>query len=502
MKILSGKQTREADAYTIAHEPVASADLMERAALAFFNCFIKLYNPQKHVQVFCGPGNNGGDGLAIARILAEKKYHVSVYILEIGGKFSPDFMVNQERLSHLPEVAVIYLKQGFKAPKIEKNSVVIDAVFGSGLSRPVTGIAAEVIDAINLSGAAVVAVDIPSGLYADLENQPGDCIVKADKTLSFHLPKLSFFFCSNAKYTGDWEILDIGLDASFIKGAITKHHYIDLQLATGILKKRERCGHKGTYGHALIWAGSYGKTGAARLCAHACMNAGAGLTTAYIPAHAYDIFQAALPEVMVTTGTGENELTGFPDISKYSSVAIGPGIGIAPKTAAALSGLLKAAKDTPVVIDADALNIISENKEWLHNLPKDSVLTPHPKEFERLAGPSETDWERQGLATDFAKKYKCVLVLKGAYTSINLPDGTVYFNATGNPGMAKGGSGDVLTGIITGLLAQKYTVAEAAILGVYLHGRAGDIAAAEKGEWSMGARDLIEGLGKAFLLIM
>ena len=498
MKILSGTQIREADNYTITHEPIASEALTERAANAFTDEFVKTYPNSREVVVFCGRGNNGGDGLAIARMLLDRNFRVDVYTVKTGNNFSKDYLVNHQRLSNIPIAQIIDLDEIGRMPDIEKDTVVIDAIFGRGLSRPTEGLSAYVIDAINDMNLEVVAVDMPSGLFADTVNQKNDSIIRAQMTLTFQLPKLSFFFSSNIEYTGDWQVLDIGLNKEFIDNQETRYFFTGDSDATDILKPRFKGSHKGTYGHALIWAGSYGKMGAAQLCAHACMNAGAGLTTAYIPESGYVIFQTALPEVMALTDPDELRLTGFPDISKYSAIGIGPGIDTGLSTAKALLDLLHEAKDIPVVIDADALNILGTNKKALQKLPKNSVLTPHPKEFERLAGEAESDWQRQEMASAFAKEYNCVLILKGTYTSVNLPNGETWFNTTGNPGMAKGGSGDALTGIITGLLAQKYTPEEAAILGVYLHGLAGDFAADLYSEWSMRTSDLIDCLGDAF----
>jgi len=501
MKILSGPKIKEADAFTILHEPISSIDLMERASSAFFSKFSELYFAPCKVSVFCGPGNNGGDGLAIARMLHLAKYDVSVYFLDIGGNFSDDFLINQQRMKELAPDRILYLNDITQFPIVAKGEIIIDSLFGTGFSRTIDGLVAQVINGINDSENFIVSVDIPSGLFTDVQNENESRIIKATHTITFQLPKLSFFFCSNSSYTGEWHVLDIGLNKEYIDKAETRNFYIDQKLAQSILKPRQRCDHKGTYGHALTWAGSYGKIGAAQLCARACLNAGAGLTTAYIPSIGYSIFQTALPEIMVLTDANKDVLTQVPDVSKYNAIGIGPGIDKDVKTAQALSELLARAKDIPVVIDADALNIISENKNLLKSLPKHSILTPHPKEFERLTGPAKTDWERQEMASKFAQECNCVLVLKGAYTTVNLPNGKTYFNATGNPGMAKGGSGDALTGIITGLLAQKYSTEEAAILGVYIHGLAGDFAAKKKSSWSMTASDLIENLGEAFQTI-
>jgi ADP-dependent NAD(P)H-hydrate dehydratase / NAD(P)H-hydrate epimerase len=499
MKILSGRQIREADAYTIAHEPVASEALMERAATAFASKFREQYPAPGEIFVFCGPGNNGGDGLAIARLLQPEGYHPRIILLDFGGDASKDFKINLERLEQRASIPVLKINNAIQLPDIKHDAVVIDAIFGTGLSRPAEGLAAAAIERINNSGATIVSVDMPSGLFTDTANEKGQSIVRASRTFTFQLPKLSFFFCSNAMYTGNWEILDIGLDPEFIDNAECADYYIDAAHVKSILRPRQHCDHKGSFGHALIWAGGYGKIGAALMCTDACMHAGAGLTTVYIPECGYEILQTGVPEAMVLTDPDEKKLSGLPpDIEKYNALGIGPGIGMHLKTAQALGALLKEVKDIPVVIDADALNIIAAHPDAFGKLPRNCILTPHPKEFERIAGPAANDWERHNLASDFAKTHHCVLVLKGAYTSIHLPDGRTWFNATGNPGMAKGGSGDVLTGIITALLAQKYSTEEAAILGVYLHGLAGDFAANKYGMWSMTARDLISCLGEAF----
>jgi NAD(P)H-hydrate epimerase len=497
MKIPTAQQIRAWDAYTIANEPIASIELMERASKAFVQTFMQYYGKDRRVKIFCGPGNNGGDGLAIARLMLNEGYKIDAFIIKCD-RYSPDCITNHKRLLPLAPDNVFYLTHVSQLLPFADEDIIIDALYGTGLSRPIDGLAKDIIGKINASDAKVVAVDIPSGLYVDKQNGANDTIVKADRTFTFQAPKFSFFFCSNAPFTGRWEVLDIGLSKEFYDTISSNYHWIDHNTAAGILKPRQRCDHKGTFGHALIWAGGYGKMGAAQLCSKAALKAGAGLVTAYIPKCGYVPFQTALPEVMVMTDEEEELLSAFPATNKYSAIGLGPGIGQEKVTQKALHDFLKSKRDS-VVLDADALNILSENKDWLKLLPANAILTPHPKEFERLAGASEDEWIRLEKATDFAKAHRCILVLKTAYTSIHLPDGSIYFNATGNPGMAKGGSGDVLTGIITGILAQKYEPHEAAILGVYLHGLAGDIASVAHSEWSVLASDIIDGLGTAFL---
>lgn len=506
MKILSAIQTRALDAFTIENEPIASIDLMERASIAFTENFIATFKRDSisKVLVFCGPGNNGGDGLAVSRLLLQNAYHAETYILHFTDKFSEDFSVNLKRLASTAGAHIHYIKDASQFPHLlEPDSIIIDAIFGTGLSRPASGLAAEIIDKINKTDLTVIALDVPSGLFTDeANNLDENAIIKADFTFTFQLPKLNFLLCDNYKFTGKWEVLDIGLSQKFIdEETVTEYFTITPALAKSILKPRSRCDHKGSYGHALIWAGSYGKIGAALLCAKACLRTGAGLTTAYIPKCGYEIFQTALPEVMVMTDPDKDFLTGIPDLKKFNSIAIGPGLDTESETAKAMFRLLEKT-DFPVVIDADGLNILSQNPSKLNVLPEKSILTPHPKEFERLVGKCENDFERLQKAREFAKQHKCILILKSAFTSVNLPDGNTYFNLTGNPGIAKGGSGDVLTGILTALLAQKYSPVEAAVLGVYLHSLAGDIAAAEKSEWSMTAGDLVEKIGVGFKALL
>jgi NAD(P)H-hydrate epimerase len=499
MKILDAEQIRAADAFTISSEGIPSDALMERSALAFVTEFKKEFQGRRTVHVFCGPGNNGGDGLAIARLLLGLDYKVSTFIVKSGSSFSKDFVLNHNRLLPIAPDHVFYLSAIAQFPKIAEETLLIDALFGSGLSRPLEGLVREVVEKINETGATVVAVDIPSGLYADKAQGKGDTLIKAKHTFSFQLPKLSFLLCHNHSFTGEWKLLDISLDASFIESSSTKYYYIDREYARSIIHPRNRCDHKGTFGHALIWAGSYGKIGAALLCSKAVLRSGAGLLTAYIPRCGYIPFQTALPEAMVLTDEEENHLTAYPALESYKSIGIGPGIERHKDTFKAFEKLLQETADKPLVIDADGLNMLSEKPVLLKLLSRNTILTPHPKEFERLAGPSTDDWERMHKATAFAQQHDCVLVLKSAYTSIHLPDGMVYFNATGNPGMAKGGSGDVLTGVITALLAQGYPAAEAATLGVYLHGLAGDIAVRKYGEWSLLAGELTDHIGAAWL---
>lgn len=499
MKILPVDKIREADAFTIKNEPIESVDLMERAARACFKWIKKRTNSSQPVKIFCGPGNNGGDGLAIARMLLKNYFEVQVYVIHFTDKYSADFTVNLERLKEFHEVSVVYLKDFGNMPEIHQNDLVIDAIFGSGLSKPVQGFVAGIIKQINQSGAITIAIDTPSGLFCD-ENSTGrsEAIIEADYTLTFEFPKLAFLLPENDKFTGHWEILSIGLMKEFTDGVSVQNYFIENEDCQHLLKVRNKFAHKGTFGHALLIAGSYGKMGAAVLSSKACLRAGAGLVTCHIPKLGYQILQTTTPECMLSIDDSDTIFGKVPNLEPFNAIGVGPGIGQEKQTQNALKLLIQNAS-VPLVIDADAINILGENKTWISFLPPESILTPHPKEFERLVGKATDNFARIALQRAFSIKNNVYVVLKGTHTCISTPKGKCFFNSTGNPGMATGGSGDVLTGIITGLLAQGYTSFDACILGVYLHGLAGDIAAKKISPESLIAGDIIKNLGNAFI---
>jgi len=492
LKILSAQQTRALDVYTIAHEPIASIDLMERASQAFVTWFTGRFPVTERVGIVCGTGNNGGDGLAIARLLKEWGYTVRVWIVKGPTGETEDFKTNRARISNVPVTDIT------TAPAENVFSgcdILIDAVFGSGLSRPVEGLYAEVIRRINEADAVRVAVDIPSGLRADAPSR-GE-VVKARYTVTFQLPKLGFLFPDNAQFVGQWCAVDIGLSKDFLRQEPVSHYYLTPRAIRRRLKDRSTFDHKGTFGHALLVAGSLGKIGAAVLASRAVLRAGAGLLTVHAPTCGYVVLQTSVPEAMVIQDVSPDYTTAVAGVDKYTTIGVGPGLGQAQPTVEALGRLLRQFRK-PMVIDADALNILAAHPEMLEFVPPGSILTPHPKEFERLAGPWKDDFERLELQKGLAARLQSVVVLKGAHTSIAAPDKTVYFNATGNPGMATGGTGDVLTGLLTGLLSQGYSPGEAALLGVYLHGLAGDRAARDLGQESLIASDLIDAFPGAF----
>lgn len=502
MKILTAEQIRNVDALTIAMEPIKSVDLLERAGSACFKWIDDFIEKRDLVQVYCGPGNNGGDGLALARMLLYAGYIVEIYMLTKPENCSNDSQINFQLLKDYPGFTSIYfLEDSTKVTPSYDNSLIIDALFGTGLSRPLQGLAKEIILHINQSKAYIVSIDIPSGLISEGYQNTGTLsIVKADVTLTFQIPKLSFMFSENEKYVGKWHCLDIQLLQKAIDNQKTAYNLIQLPDIKKKLKKRVNFSHKGNFGHALLIAGSYGRMGAAILAARACLRSGAGLLTAHIVQKGYDIMQTSVPEAMVTVDYSLNFLTTLPFLNTYNSIGIGPGIGTNESTITMFFQLLKS-NVSPMVIDADGINILSLNPGWMALLQPNTILTPHPGEFDRLTTKHESGWHRHLTQIQLSKKYNIIIVLKGAYTSITDGEGNCWFNSTGNPGMSTAGSGDVLTGITLSLLAQGYSAIDAALSSVYLHGLAGDIIKNEIGEEALIASDIINNLGKAFKLI-
>jgi len=497
MKIFSATQIKKWDAFTIANEPIASIDLMERAATACCNWLIGKNFAQKHFRIFCGKGNNGGDGLAIARMLIEHKCLVTVYILELGKIGTHDFQTNLIRL-HSVTTDIHFMQSPDFFPSFGDGDIIIDALFGTGLNKPLEGITAALINHINNSAAIKISIDLPSGLFAD-KSSTGNTIFKATQTLSFQNYKLAFLLPENEDNCGEVHLLHIGLHKAFEKDEPANFELINNKLIKTIYKPRSQFSHKGTYGHAALLCGSKGMMGAAILSSLACLRSGIGKLTAYIPQCGYDILQTAVPEAMAFVA-GEEYIVSSEGIDKYQAVGIGPGIGIHSSHKKLLTSIFETIK-TPMVIDADGLNMVAENKDLLRLIPAQSILTPHPKEFERLFGKTENDFERLLLAQKKSKEFNIYIVLKGHYSFISTPTGMGYFNSTGNAGMATAGSGDVLTGILTGLLAQGYSPFESCISGIYLHGLAGDFAAADFSQQAMIAGDIIHCLPKAFKAI-
>ncbi|WP_084163922.1 NAD(P)H-hydrate dehydratase [Olivibacter sitiensis] len=459
---------RDTDRYTIAHTPISSLDLMERAAAAFVRKFVELYPDRNQaILVCCGTGNNGGDGLAIARLLHERHYdHIRIWVAHFSDSESNDFRSNLKKLAYTFIPVEIFVHAD-ELPRITEH-IVIDALLGSGLNKPLEGLWLALAKHINEANRPVIAVDMPTGLSADGKIYKDWECLSAKDTISFQRPKLSFFFPESVHASRFFHVVDIGLDEDYMSGLESDYYLFEEVDALTTIKERLPFSHKGTYGHALVIAGSARTMGAALICAEACLRTGAGLTTACIPASGLIALNARLPEVMALERDKliESELP-------YQAIAFGPGIGTDEENKHLLFHILQECKNA-LVLDADALNILAADPNWKERVPAGTIITPHMKEFDRLFGQSESWYERVQKAKHAATEWKLVVVLKNQYTFVALPDGRVIINTTGNPGMASGGMGDALTGVIVSLLAQGYDSKEAAMLGVYLHGKAGD----------------------------
>ncbi|UAY53363.1 NAD(P)H-hydrate dehydratase [Ferruginibacter albus] len=486
MKIFSANQIKEWDNYTIAQEPIASIDLMERAGGKCVEWLLNNYPTSSSFIIFCGSGNNGGDGLVIARKLQESTAKVKVYILP-GEKRSNDFTINLERLTAI-HPQFISAKETF--PEISKKDIVIDALFGTGLNKPLQGLAAELVQHINQSNVTIISIDVPGGLFADASSV-NNTVMCAAHTLTFQISKLAFFMAENGNYTGNVHVLDIGLDNNYYQQTASPYATIDNKQIATIYQPRRKFSHKYNYGHALLYVGSTNMMGAAILCTKACLRSGAGLVTVHCIETTKASINITIPEAITTTDN-------TPDVwNKKNVIAIGPGLEITEQNKQLVQDILLNYSGG-LVIDATALTILAEFPELLSKRKRAAILTPHTGEFEKLFGKTNNNFEQLELAVKKASALNCYIVLKGHYSFVVTPTQKVFINTTGNPGMATAGSGDVFTGIITGLLAQNYSEENACILGVYLHGLAGDVAADALSEESMIAGDIIQHLSFAY----
>ncbi|HOZ50768.1 MAG TPA: NAD(P)H-hydrate dehydratase [Chitinophagaceae bacterium] len=480
------------DQFTMQREPISSIMLMERAAQQCVSWITKKWNnTNTHFIIFCGSGNNGGDGLAIGRLLLTNAYHVTIILIESDQR-SEDNIHNLNKIRSLYPSCIVNAHDEFQ---IAKDAIIIDAIFGTGLNRKADGIELQMINKINVCPNIVLSIDIPSGLPADCSTEIGDCI-QANYTLTFQQFKLSFLYPETGLCCGEIVVLDIQLHPKFLESQSSSLFILSKSDIQSHYKKRMPFSHKGSYGHALIVAGSHHKMGACILASKSCLRSGAGLVTVYIPEIENSILQMAVPEAMTETYSN-NEIDFHLKIDQFNSIGIGCGLGTGAQSTNLLTYLIKNVNH-PILLDADALNIIAANKHLLHDIPKHSILTPHPKEFDRLFGSCETSYERNKLQIEMSIQYNLYIVLKGRFTSISTPKGLTYFNIIGNPGMATGGSGDVLSGIITGLYAQYQDMELAALMGVYLHALSGDISSSLQTEESLIASDLIQNLGQSF----
>lgn len=500
MKIFTSAQIHEHDKYTIEHEPISSVDLMERAAKAITHAIAERWAANTPVVVFAGPGNNGGDALAVARMLADKGYQVRVYLFNIHNNLSADCSVNRKRLNESKKIkSFSEISLNFDPPQLTEDTLVVDGLFGSGLNKPLSGGFASLVKYINQSPSKVVSIDIPSGLMCeDNTYNIRTNIIRADVTLTLQYKKLAMMFADNQPYIGKLQILDIGLSKEYADNTECKYCIVDEADIRKLVRPRPDFVHKGSMGNALIVAGCYGMAGAAVLATKACLRSGAGKVTTRTPKNNCMIMQIAVPEAVLSIDPDAEVLSESASADDIDALGIGPGLGQAETTAVALIGQFKRTH-CPIVADADALNILANHRAWLQQLPKNIIMTPHPKEMDKLASNAANgDYDRLAKALDFAERHDAFIILKGHYTAVCTPQGKVFFNNTGNSGMATAGSGDVLTGILTGLLARGYSEEQACLLGVYLHGLAGDIAAGKLGKESLIASDIIDHLPMAF----
>lgn len=496
MKILSAPQIREADQYTILHEPIPSIQLMERAAHKVVEILVNEYQSTNRVKhIFCGTGNNGGDGLAIARLLHQQHHLVKVYLLE--GKASKDYSTNLQLIKEIPEIDCINLSSIQQLPEFDASDIIVDAIFGTGLNQPIKGNIQQIVEHLNqIEDIIRIAIDIPSGLFADKSNHEEDTIFQSHRVYTFHAPKLAFLLPQNGNNVNSFKVLDIRLSSEFTENTDGQLYYLEKKDIKKLFQHRKKFTHKGTYGHSLIIAGSKGKMGAAVLASKAALKSGTGLVTAHIPCTQNVIIQTSVPEAMCSLDAHGDQWSELPNINK-KTIGVGPGIGTSHTTQAVFRQLLLQSSE-PMVIDADALNLLSLDPTMMRLVPVNSILTPHPKEFERLTEGWDDDFDRLEIQRQFSKKHHVIIILKGAHTSISDPEGNIFFNSTGNSGMATAGSGDTLTGIVTSLLSQDYSPKNAAIIGVYVHGLAGNFALETESKESLIASDIIKNLGIAF----
>lgn len=500
IKIPSAQQFRELDQQTILEQQISSYDLMERASAAMVRQITSLWphSDRTSFAIFAGPGNNGGDALATARFLSNKGYAVSAYLFNIGGKLSSDCETNRDRLSECSGIKFTEITAQFEPPQFGPDTIVVDGLFGTGLKAPLSGGFASLVKFINRSASTVISIDIPSGLMCDgLSGIPQSAIVRATHTFTFQLPKKSMYFAESQEYIGHLHIVDIQLSQKATEALQSAASELELSDISQLIRPRAPFGHKGTFGHGLLIAGKYGMAGSSILAAQACLRSGIGKITVHTPNINNSILQIAVPEAVLDHDVADNIFTTRVDATPYNAVAIGPGIGTDQITALAFIEQVRSTH-APLIIDADGINILSEHPNWINELPAGSILTPHPGEWARLLQKKADSATALAEAESLAVKKHLYIILKGHRTAICTPEGKTYFNSTGNSGMATAGSGDVLTGILLSLLAQGYSRETACCLGTYLHGLSGDLAAAQTGEESLIASDLIRFLPQAF----
>lgn len=501
MKLFTASEIRTIDEATVKHQSITSLELMERAASAVACEIMERWPSSQHFIVFAGPGNNGGDALAVSRLLIDQGYRPDVILMNTGGHLSIDCAANRQRLIDMQYPQFTEVTQKFTMPEMSDSDVVIDGLFGIGLSQNLQGGYTVLARTISESDAYIVSIDLPSGLYPEYNSRNVlSYVMQADLTLTFQVPKLAFFFRETQNCIGDWKVLDIGLSRKAMNETPSNLYMIDRKGVKEGLRPRDIFSDKNDFGRMTLVAGGLGMTGASILAARAAMRTGVGVVKVHAPQCCYIPLQTAVPEAIMEQDSNACHLSEVAFDKRYT-YALGPGLGTHPQTKNAIGEFLRSAT-SPLVLDADALNCIADDRKLLSNIPANSVITPHVGEFERLFGQYYTDEERFVRALEMSRFLKIVIVLKGHYTFVFRPDGKVFINTTGNPGMATAGSGDVLTGIISALMAQKYRPDMAASMGVYIHAYAGELAAKRHGEYGMTASDIVDNIGIAIKEIM
>lgn len=503
MKIFGNDTLRAIDKLTIENEGVTSLELIERAAEAITNEIMLRWRPNKKVSVFAGPGNNGADALVVSRMLIEQGFTPEIYLFNIGRKhLNSECAQCRDCLIEMGYTNIIEVVDNFRLPELDPDQLVIDGLFGSGLKNSLMGGFITLVRYINESQATIVSIDVPSGLHGDWNPSPVNRdIIHANLTLTIQLPRLAFLFKENAELVGEWKILDIGLSADAIRNAPTDFYFVEKSDIRQVIRRRDSFASKADCGSGLIIAGSYGMMGAAVLCAKGALRSGAGKITVHSPRCGYSVMQSSVPEVLFDADSHDIVLKDIVPSRNYNAIAVGPGIGVNEATVTTLEEFLKRSQ-SPVILDADALNCIAKRPALLNYIPTDSILTPHAAEFDRIFGVHKNDECRLQKAIEMARKYGVIIVLKGRYTAIVRRDGRVYFNSSGNAALATAGSGDVLTGLMLGFMAQGYAPEIASLISVYVHGVAGELASEEHGIHGVTAGDVAQNVGRAIKQIL
>lgn len=503
MKIFTTENVRNIDRATIEGEGVDSMLLITRVAEGVVSEILPRWNPATPVVIFAGSGNNGADALIVGKLLIEAGFRPHILLFNFNGNsLSRDCKRARAELLTLPHVNLTEIIDRAELPMLSPAHLVIDGLFGTGLREPLEGGFVMLVRNISESGASVISIDVPSGMFGDWNSRViGRNVVHADLTVAVQFPRLAFFLADNAPLVGEWKTVDIGLSDRAIAETPTKYYYVERDDIRAVLRPRAAFSSKADYGHALLYAGCYGMTGAAVMAARGALRSGAGKVTVHSPRCAYPVIQGQVPEALFTPDPNDIVISDMTPRQGWTAIGVGPGIGVNDATRGAFETLVKTIRK-PMVLDADALNILARTPGLMDHVAPGSILTPHAGEFDRMFGTQTSSEARLLKALEVAAKHRVIIVLKGRYTATVRPDGKIFFNSTGTPAMATPGSGDVLTGIITSLLAQGYKPEAASVAGVYIHGLAGQIAASKEGTYGVTALDIAAATGRAIKSII